>query len=558
MPTVKAVVLFLLLWPTSIHAQQGQSAYQLLSGCSADNDGGEVQEDCVLPEPLLHHFFSGSVTCVSGPDATHLGETFRSDVSGLSSYVRAGEDACVEVFWSPAGVDAPVLDDQDQDGIPDYVQMVEREAHEVLVFARAQGFLPPLALNGQGELVPCSSEYRVPLVLRNFDAGDGQFVREACDTPEGGAHPVCSGTMFLENDFAEQHYDSVQEAVRIVVSHELFHAVQSAYVYELSGWISEGTATWFEEFYDAEQSDFERLTRLYFSEHTRRLSDRQRGPGDGFAYGASLFFYYLASVYGDDVILNLFSVLSEGVSEDDAFDTLLHQEGHSLPFVFADFARWNLFTGTRAQDGYGYDNASRFAMVGLESLENVDRAFDLVVKVDPLAAKYTFFQSTRVGELSLRGADGWPTPWVELVSLDEPTNATLGGLLHEGAVRYEANTPYVLMLTASGLEGTHAGYVSVRPDPVVDEMEDMGLPQMDMGGEDMGMDMSSEGLDEDMESEDMPSDLTILEPTESEAGGCSVSAVQYDQSRGVLPAWLFVFCLVFFKGLPRLFRRRDV
>src|SRR5690606_634698 len=115
-------------------------------------------------------------------------------------------------------------------------------------------------------------------------AADGHFDVDACT----GTPARCAGFFVIENDFAGYAYASVAEAVDTVVSHELFHAVQAAYVRDLPVYLSEGTATWAERAFRPDSRDFLRLCDAYLADTGRSLHKPPAGPAPAFAYGTAL------------------------------------------------------------------------------------------------------------------------------------------------------------------------------------------------------------------------------------------------------------------------------
>src|SRR6202012_4285367 len=92
----------------------------------------------------------------------------------------------------------------------------------------------------------------------------------------------CSGYMVLENDFDGRDYASLQAAIRLVSSHEFFHAVQRAYTATPSGVLAEGTAVWASEAFDATTGDLERQAPGYLNQPDRSLGEDTAGTFDAF------------------------------------------------------------------------------------------------------------------------------------------------------------------------------------------------------------------------------------------------------------------------------------
>ena len=476
-----------------------------------------------------------------------------------------GSISCVEVFWTPTGLDAPPLADADGSGAPDYVELVAFHAQRALERAASEGFRAPLVIAPSGELKPCGVAGRVPVYLREFPAGDGQLLRLSCRASAQDAFPVCASALTLENDFDGGFgYDDLEQAISVVTSHELFHAVQAAYHEEIPGWLSEGSATWFEELYDPSQRDFERLTTLYFDDHDRSLTDRQRGPFDGFSYGASIFFYYLHERYGVEVLLEALERYATNLDDRDfelSLQGVLETRGVSLIGAFMEFARYNIFTASRSDDAYGYPMAERFAAVTLEGIEQGERAVDVALKIDPMAARYFLFTPSRPGTLGLKLAPEWSAPLIELVDLDDPAATTSGGTVSSlQPLAYEAGRSYVILLGASRREGSHAGFLQIRPAPepeVMEALEPLDLADMSSGEplEEMGSDLDS-SQPPDFGQQGGPDLFDDDDSTNRDAGGCSQPGAMSRPGRHPFFHNSLIFLLLYVVLMSALILRR--
>lgn len=410
-------------------------------------------------------------------DDAHGGIVDWETIASLGVQTSSGCE--VRVFWTTDGLDAPDLSDADADGFPDSVQLVAQHAVRAFETAARSGFSPPLVLSPQeadSHVEPCTSgRGHVPIYMKHFEAGDGQLLRLSCEQLEAGRAPVCAGALVIENDFQGTGYSSFDEAVGIVTSHELFHAIQYAYRDDFPAWFSEGSATWFEELHHPEQSDFERLSAYYFADHHRSLDDIQRGPGDAFAYGAAIFFYFLHQRYGLDLLVDLLETAYADEFLADPVDLLevaLQPQGVSLIGAWLEFMRWNLFTGNlRAGRATSYPDPERFGAVTLEPLPIDGERIDVAIKIDPLASRYLSFVAPHDGTLSLSVSDAWPAPLIELIDLDDPSYGNELG--DEGALSFEASRHYAILISAADTTRTHAAYLSFRASkPPAEEMEE--------------------------------------------------------------------------------------
>jgi hypothetical protein len=265
----------------------------------------------------------------------------------------------VVVHYTTVGVDAALAGDLDGSGVPDFVEEVADVADDVLTRLGADhGFRPPL---GDRDHEDDGGDERLDIYLANFVGGsDGLFVVEEC-TDQAPFH--CAGFIGMENDFAGFSYPSVDLAIRVLVSHELFHTVQAAYdPDQLAVW-HEGTATWIEELLYPEQGDFERLVAGFMEKPFRPFERSVGGFGDSYAYGAAMWPYFLDLRYGGDIVTAIWERCEDTGSDPDFLDAAaaeLIARGTTLEAAWIEFTRWNAETGAYAAPGR-YPDAGRLA-----------------------------------------------------------------------------------------------------------------------------------------------------------------------------------------------------
>jgi hypothetical protein len=175
----------------------------------------------------------------SAPAWAHAAGTGADEVvarppsGGLFGYTAAeatpisGEHATVHYVRS--GLDAPPLNDDDANGLPDYVEQAAAAADAALAFYAGRGFrVPPLDLGGP-DGKPDIYIKRLPIGIL------GGAIEPA--HAEGGSFVVISPQL-------DRSTTDASGSVSLVVAHELFHIVQYAYVAGdyLPTWVAEGTA----------------------------------------------------------------------------------------------------------------------------------------------------------------------------------------------------------------------------------------------------------------------------------------------------------------------------
>lgn len=243
-------------------------------------------------------------------------------------------DGTVRVWYSTDGPNQVLLDDDDGDGLPDFAQMVAEESASVLIFYVDQGFRPTISDEGRGG----SDAMDVYLVDYGGNS-DGNYAAESCSS----APLQCSGYFSMENDFSGYGYSNLEEAVRVLTSHELFHAVQASYNAEMEGWFSEGTAVWAENLYDPGSRDFVSFCSEYLTDTGRSLNEPPTGISS-FIYSTAIWWWYLSNRYGDYTI-ELLLQAAEGDTLLEDMAAIEADRGGSLQQDWSTFASWNLATG---------------------------------------------------------------------------------------------------------------------------------------------------------------------------------------------------------------------
>ena len=139
----------------------------------------------------------------------------------------------IVVHYVVLGIDAPPLNDDDADGIPDYVENVGAAADRALAYYERRGFRAPLA----DEAGPDS---RPDVYVSRFSPGTLGVAFPAA-AAAGGAFAVVANNL---DPSAGRSFASVYATV----AHELFHLVQFSYFGpqtqpSIPTWILEGTAS---------------------------------------------------------------------------------------------------------------------------------------------------------------------------------------------------------------------------------------------------------------------------------------------------------------------------
>lgn len=323
----------------------------------------------LLPAWLLLASPAGALECLTPsfpvpmpgrPDS--LSGLFSFDEDDVIEWLD-GPEGRVRVHYSVSGTNVTILDDDDANGLPDFAEEVASSTEAVMDAFEAAGFRRPLSEADLG-LGALGGSGAFDVYLVDFAGqGDGMFAQDACES-----EPYrCSGYFVMENDFRGYGYGSLSEAIRVLTSHELFHAVQAAYEAGSPIWYTEGTAVWAERLFDPENEDFLWFADAYLEDTARSLDEPPTGPVPSFAYGTCLWWDFLSTRLGTAAIVTLQESLERSGGE--VPDTLVEMEriieasGATLKEEWHTFATWNLATKGRAGALEGHLYASEIGPV---------------------------------------------------------------------------------------------------------------------------------------------------------------------------------------------------
>lgn len=356
------------------------------------------------------------------------------------------------VHYTTEGASAVPRADTNADAIPDYVVAVASEYERVLAFYRdTLGFLQPPSdrevTDGNG------GDGRFDVYLLDFPTGaDGSYRSESCSSATGTS---CGGYMLQENDFNGRRYASLDEATRILASHELFHAVQSAYVSSPSSVLGEATAVWACERYDPSLDDFEAFVRGYLARPERSLLQEPSGPPDAFSYGAALLFRQLEEAYDDDLVRLLWEELARAAEPQGfgvALDRVLRQHYQSsLAEAYTRFARWNLYTERRADSALAYAEGARYPPLTEQPLTLP--FYDELVRMLPLSTRAYVVEPTGSellvavgGELAQRAGLRWLLAVERAGRITRVVEASTDTVVSSGAVERGLDKVHVMLI----------------------------------------------------------------------------------------------------------------
>lgn len=257
---------------------------------------------------------------------------------------RTQASANFSVTWihDAASPDAPSLRDRDGGGVPDSIEALLagfESARALLV--NELGYRPP----------PQSNPYRLYVA----DLDRTAYVR---DVPSAGISRASFGLIP-----STQLRSAVEpREMRILGTHEFFHAIQHGYNANAPLWLMEATSTWAEDVVD-DTLNANHVSIRDFAQYPRTSLYESDGA---YEYGAFLFIQFLVERYaqGDPAIVKeLWTEMApveigggekEGI---EAIDAVLARRGVTFPRAWAEFLlwRWDL---TRFEEGEAYATAA--------------------------------------------------------------------------------------------------------------------------------------------------------------------------------------------------------
>ena len=230
------------------------------------------------------------------------------------------------VHYVVLGIDAPPLNDDDGDGVPDYVERVGDAADTAIAYYERRGFTPIRPDRG-------GPDDRPDLYVTRFAPGYFGLSIPASDAV-GGAFTAVANSL---DPSPERSFASLYATV----AHELFHLVQFSYFapergVPLPGWVLEGTAA------AVEGSVYPEVADLVSDLQLRHWFAAPQIPLTAQSYGAQLLWRYLE--LHDRRVLPAF-LASVAASRPASFAARLGEvyrgvAGRSFATTFADFATW--------------------------------------------------------------------------------------------------------------------------------------------------------------------------------------------------------------------------
>jgi hypothetical protein len=213
---------------------------------------------------------AGQVVTELAPNALQIYNDYAADARSFSSRRAV-------VHYVVVGIDAPPVNDDDSDGVPDYVERVASAADSAIDYYEERGFARILPDEG-------GPDARPDLYVSRFAPGYFGVAFPSAEA-RGGAFVVVSNAL---DPSPERSLGSLYGTV----AHELFHLVQFSYFPRttdpaIPSWVLEGTAA------AMEGRVCEQLADIVSSLQLRSWLDRPQTSLTEQTYGSQLLWRYL-------------------------------------------------------------------------------------------------------------------------------------------------------------------------------------------------------------------------------------------------------------------------
>jgi hypothetical protein len=278
------------------------------------------------------------------------------------------------VHWVAEGVDAPNLADrngvEDGDGVPDYVEQVEKVAEHVYEVENEKlHWRKPKSDGREG-----GGKNKTDIYLA--EVGGSLFGYAAPDKGQASKSHLLPrrlhGYLVLDNDYNRFEFPRTTPIhdLEVTMAHEYNHILQFAYDAYQDAWFAESTATWMEDQVYNGINDYLRYVRRWDD-----LSDTPLTATSIKEYGSAVWNHWLSHRYGPSIIRKAWAGaihVKPGGFSVGAYDRAIRAAGPSdFDLDFARFSRdvaeWR--TDTVFPEGSLYQDVPRQGAVTLHGGE---------------------------------------------------------------------------------------------------------------------------------------------------------------------------------------------
>lgn len=247
------------------------------------------------------------------------------------------------VHYTLTGEDAVDAQDDNANGIPDYVEAVSLHAEKARALQLALGWAAPPTDGDWGG----NSLYDIYLLASELGAGftDGGLpestVGDNPNTPDIVEKNASFSYIGIGSRYAEASLAESRDFLKILMVHEYHHAIQFGYDgLEPLDWLWEAGASWMEgQVYDNLDGSFDMLNSVFKSPDSCQVSygGETRIEDDGRWYGLWVFLQHISETYGHNAVKAFWE---EARNKDayEALDSALARYATDLETVFKDYS----------------------------------------------------------------------------------------------------------------------------------------------------------------------------------------------------------------------------
>ncbi|MBD3168708.1 MAG: hypothetical protein GF307_04440 [candidate division Zixibacteria bacterium] len=282
------------------------------------------------------------------------------------------------------------LDMDPVDGVPDYINnlglladFVWRESIDSVGFDR-----PP----DDGWYTPNGGDSKYDLYIINQAQNIYGYTERERNVP--GEDSVYTSFIALDNDYS--FAPNAIDAIKVTMAHEFFHAIAFGYDASeylgspggsrFSVWWYEVCSVWLEEVIFDDINDYLQYMPYFYRYPNISLeADGALGTVRSIhKYASCVWAFYLSERLGPEIIKSIW----EGCGNSPGYNLLTSMDESilnasrgelDLNTAFAEFAAWNYFTGSRANESYGYSEASLWTKIPDSVMANITSYPDTVL-----------------------------------------------------------------------------------------------------------------------------------------------------------------------------------
>jgi len=293
---------------------------------------------------------------------------FSPDGKPLYEQSQVSPNGLFKIFYHVTGVHKVENKDVNNNGIPDFVDMVAYYFEDSYnYYVEQNGWLDPIERDTQGNIIP----YQVYL----WDLGDTGIpgdddydeyptygLTSAESSSDSGNFQKYTSYIIIDNDFSTK--DSVrsqnpldrtrptffttgEDALKATAAHEFLHAIQLKYGYDNASFsiLSEMYSTSFENIVYNDSKDFVQ----YLHSLLRRTDSFAMGVNDANnGYRFATFGHLVDRLYGSDVLRRKWELVGDKVNGFIALDSALKEVGSSMEIAWGLYIQWLYLSGPRA------------------------------------------------------------------------------------------------------------------------------------------------------------------------------------------------------------------